>query len=82
MASLIAFFSRGDENYVSGVLKNLRIGNTEVAANVIKELTDADMFHIVPLKPYAKNYNECIAQAQADQRRDARPALKNHPESI
>ena len=31
MAELIAYFSRGDENYVNGEIKNLEIGNTEVA---------------------------------------------------
>lgn len=34
---LIAFYSRADENYVSGALKTLEVGNTEVAANIIKE---------------------------------------------
>ena len=31
MAELIAFFSRGDENYVNGMIKTLEVGNTEVA---------------------------------------------------
>lgn len=34
------------------------------------------------MKPYAKSYNECIAQAQADQQRNARPELLHYPESI
>ena len=76
MSSLIAFFSRRDENYVSGEMKELNIGNTELAAAVIKRLTGADMFQIVPVQAYSKLYNECIAQAQADQRRNARPELK------
>lgn len=36
MAELIAYFSRRDENYVSGALKQLEIGNTEVVAGIIK----------------------------------------------
>ncbi len=36
--SLIAFYSRADENYVNGTLKYLEIGNTEIAADIIKEL--------------------------------------------
>ena len=80
--SLIAFYSRADENYVNGVIKVLDIGNTEVAAGIIKELTDADMFKIEQKQAYSKDYNECIAQAQADQKRDARPELKSYPESI
>lgn len=37
--NLIAFYSRADENYVSGMLKNLTIGNTEVAAGILQQLT-------------------------------------------
>lgn len=77
MSDLIAFFSRRDENYVGGILKNLEIGNTEIAASLIQKLTDADLFQIVPQHAYSKDYNTCIAQAQADQRQDARPELKN-----
>lgn len=79
---LIAFYSRADENYVNGQLKKLDIGNTEVAAGMIKELTGADVFKMEQVQAYSKDYNECIAQAQADQKRDARPELKNYPKSI
>lgn len=82
MASIIVYFSRRGENYVSGELKELAVGNTEVAAGMIRELTGADTFQIEPVQPYPKSYNECIAQAQADQRRDARPELKRYPESL
>lgn len=79
---LIAFYSRADENYVNGLLKTLKVGNTEVAAGIIRELTGADWFKIEQIKPYAKDYNECIAQAQMDQRQHVRPELKSYPESI
>lgn len=79
---LIAFYSRADENYVNGEIKHLETGNTEVAAGIIHELTKADMFQIEQLKPYAKNYNDCIAQAQADQRADIRPELAKYPDSL
>ena len=82
MAELIAYFSRGDENYVSGMLKNLTVGNTEVAAELLRELTQADMFKIEPVQGYSPNYNECIAQAQADQKMDARPKLKAYPRNL
>lgn len=82
MAELIAFYSRADENYVCGELKHLEVGNTEIAAGMIQKLTGADMFRIEQVQPYAKGYNECIEQAQADQRRDARPELKAYPESL
>ena len=82
MASLIAYFSRKDENYVNGIIRTLVVGNTEVAADMIHQLTGATLFKIEPIQEYAKSYNECIAQAQADQRRDARPELKQYPESL
>ncbi len=82
MSELIAYFSRAHQNYVNGLIKNLDIGNTEVVAGIIQKLTGAEMFKIEPLKEYSKDYNECIAQAQADQRRNARPELKKYPESL
>lgn len=82
MASLIAYFSRKDENYVAGFLKNLEVGNTEIAANVIQRFTNSELFQIVPQKAYSKDYNSCIAEAQNDQRKNARPELKSWLESL
>lgn len=82
MADLIAFFSKKDENYVNGMLKKLDVGNTEVAAGIIQKLTGGDLFKIEPVLDYSPNYNECVAEAQEDQKREARPELKTYPESI
>lgn len=82
MSEIIVYFSRGDENYVSGEIRKLTVGNTEVAAGMIQKLTGADLFRLEPIQEYSKDYNECIAQAQADQRRDARPELKAYPENL
>lgn len=79
MRSLIVYFSRRHQNYVNGVIRDLEVGNTEIAARMIQKYTNADLFQIEPLQKYSKDYNECIAQAQADQRRDARPELKSYP---
>ena len=79
---LVAFYSRADENYVNGVIKSLLTGNTEVAAGMIRDLTGADLFKIEQIQPYSKNYNECIEQAQSDQKRNARPELKDYLEDI
>ena len=80
--NLIVFYSRADENYVNGMIKHLDIGNTELAAGIIEKFIDADVFKIEQMQAYAKDYNTCIAQAQEDQRRDARPELKAYPDSI
>lgn len=82
IAELIAFFSRRDENYVNGELKYLEIGNTEAAAGIIQRLTGGELFQIEPVQPYSKDYNTCIAEAQADQKRNARPELFVYPKSI
>ena len=82
MKELIAYFSRAHENYVSGTLKELAAGNTEVAAGIIGRLTGADLFRIEPVRAYAADYNTCIEEARADRQRNARPALKEYPESI
>lgn len=79
---LIAFYARADENYVNGMIKTLEVGNTEVAAGMVADLTGGDLFHIEQIRPYAKSYNECIAQAQHDQKHNARPQLKTCPESL
>lgn len=79
---LIAFFSRADENYVNGILKMLTVGNTELAAQKIKELTGGDLFRIEQVIPYSERYNDCIAEAKADQQKNARPELKCYPDSI
>ena len=82
MAELIAYFSRKHQNYVNGMLKNLEVGNTEIAAGIIQRLTGADLFKLEPVQEYSRDYNECIAEAQMDQRRGARPELKQYPEEF
>lgn len=82
MAELIAYFSRADENYVGGTLKNLETGNTEIVAKLLAVHTGAPLFKLEPLVPYAADYNTCIAQAQDDQRRGVRPELKAYPDSL
>lgn len=82
MAAIIAYFSRRGENYVNGALRELSVGNTETAAGMLRELTGAELFRIEPVRAYSGSYNDCIAEAQADQRRDARPELRSYPESL
>lgn len=79
---LIAFYSRADENYVSGRLKMLEKGNTEVIADIIRDLTNSHMFKIEQEKPYSKGYNDCINEAKKDQENNIRPKLKSYLKSI
>lgn len=82
MAKLIAYFSRADENYFNGTLRYIQTGNTEIAARQLQGLTGADLFRIEPIQPYSKEYNACIEEAQEDQKRNARPELKEYPDSL
>ena len=59
--SLIIYFSRADENYSVGYIDK---GNTEVVAEYVKKITNADMFKLEPLVPYAKDYSTCIEEAK------------------
>lgn len=80
--TLIAFYSRADENYFGGRLKTVEVGNTEIVARKLQALTGGDLFKIEQVHPYAKGYNDCIAEAKADLQRQARPELKVYPQSI
>ncbi len=82
MHALIAYFSRSGENYVNGSIQNLEIGNTALAAKLLQELTGADLFQIESATAYSSHYSKCIDEAKADQRRNARPALKYCPENM
>ena len=82
MAYLILYFSRAGENYVSGAIKILPKGNTQIAAEMIQRFTQGVLFKIEPLVPYSENYSECIEQAKNDQKMNARPELAAYPDSI
>ncbi|MBR3436215.1 MAG: NAD(P)H-dependent oxidoreductase [Lachnospiraceae bacterium] len=80
--TLIAFFSRADENYFGGAMRYVEVGNTEIVCKIIKDLTDADIFRIEMKKPYSPAYMTCIEEAKKDLRAKARPELVSLPESI
>ena len=80
--TLIAFFSRADENYFGGAMRYVKVGNTEIVCNTIKELIPADSFKIEMKAPYSPVYMTCIEEAKRDLRAKARPELVSLPESI
>ena len=59
--SLIIYFSRADENYSLGYIEK---GNTEIVAEYVRDLINADMFKVEPLVEYAKDYQTCIKEAK------------------
>ena len=80
--TLIAFFSRADENYFGGAMRYVKVGNTEIVCNIIKELTGADCFRIEMKEPYSPVYMTCIDEAKKHLRANARPELVSVPDSI
>lgn len=75
--NLIVFFSHNKENYVSGTIKDLKVGNTKIVAEKLKHLIDADVFEIKPLHEYPYDYNECTKRAKTEQVMDERPKINN-----
>ena len=80
--TLIAFFSRADENYFGGAMRYVKVGNTEIAVNLMKDMISADTFKIEMKNPYSPVYMTCIDEAKKDLRNNARPELVSLPESI
>lgn len=80
--TLIAYFSRADENYFSGSMRYVKTGNTEIAVNKIKELIDADTFRIEMKRPYSPAYMTCIEEVKRDLQAKARPELVTLPASV
>ena len=80
--TLIAFFSRADENYFGGAMRYVKVGNTEIVCRIMEELIPADSFKIEMKVPYSAEYKICIEQAKEDLRKNARPELRSCPESI
>ncbi len=79
---LIAYFSRPGNNYVGGSIVNLPVGNTEVVATMIREMTGGDLFHIEAVHPYPKDYTETTEAAKEELRTKARPKLTGRMENI
>ena len=80
--TLIAYFSRADENYFGGAMRYVKVGNTEIVCGIMKELIEADTFKIEMQEPYSPVYMTCIEEAKRDLRAKARPELTSMPASI
>jgi len=80
--TLIAYFSRADENYFAGAMRYVKIGNTEIVVNKMKETIEADTFKIEMKNPYSPVYMTCIEEAKKDLKAKARPELISLPENI
>jgi len=57
-------------------------GNTQEIAKQIQELTQGDIFEIVPVEAYPKDQQQCIDKAREEISANLKPALKEKPENI
>lgn len=80
--TLIAYYSRKGQNYVAGNIVDLPIGNTEVVAKKIQEITGGDLFEIDTVKIYPKDYTETTEIAMKEKRENARPELTEVVDNI
>lgn len=79
---LIAYFSRKGNNYVSGRIVNLPVGNTEVAAGLIRDMTNGDLFRIEAVNAYPGDYTKATEVAHQELQANARPKLTSHVENM
>ena len=79
---LIAYFSRKGQNYVSGKIVDLKVGNTEVVAKMIQKRTGGVLFHIETVNAYPKDYTETTEVAKNELRAKARPKLTSQVENM
>ena len=80
MANLILYYSSKGENYWAGGVKDIAKGNTERIAEFIQQAVGGDLFEVETVKDYPADYFECIDEAQAELRANARPEVKAMPD--
>ena len=57
-------------------------GNTRRIAQLIQQKLGCDIVELELKRPYSSDYNTCLDEAQRDQEREARPALKTKIENL
>ena len=76
--SLVAYFSRAGQNYVSGSIVDLPMGNSRLAAEAIADEVGADLFEIETVESYPADYTACTEVAAAEKSAGARSELAGY----
>lgn len=82
MKNLIVYFSRKGQNYWNGTIKDLEKGNTEIIAEMIKEMVGGDLFKIETVKIYPMDYYKCIDEAQKELKENKHPEIQSFVENM
>jgi len=73
--ALLVYFSRAGENYSYGDRGDLDVGNTKVAARMIRDLITVDEYEIIAADPYPDDYEATVRRNVQEENDDARPAI-------
>lgn len=73
--ALVAYFSHRGEAHTPEGIRVLETGNTVYAARYVREAVDAELFEVLPVKPYPEKYRACCLTAVAELTAKARPEL-------
>ena len=77
--TIVVYFSHAGENYFSGTIKSIPVGNAAKLAQAIAQALDAQAFEIVPTNPYPSNYRACVDRAREELAAGARPEVAALP---
>lgn len=77
MKTLIFYFSHNKENYFGGTIRSVEVGNTQIVAEKLQSMLDADIYQIKPLHEYPEKYDECTAIARKELDNNERPKIMN-----
>lgn len=77
-----AYFSRKGQNYASGKIVDLKVGNTEVVAKMIQKMARGDLFPIESVTAYPKDCTETTEVAKNELRAKTRPKLTGRVENM
>lgn len=85
---LVAYFSWADNAVIDGEVDAVASpsvvapGNVQQLAGWVQEQTGGDLFSIQVTEPYPSDWDECLARANEERSRNARPALTETVESM
>ena len=77
MKTLIVYFSHNKENYFGGTIRSVEVGNTQIVAEKLQSMLDADIYQIKPLHEYPEKYDECTTIARKELDNNERPKIMN-----
>lgn len=76
MKTLVAYFSHTGENLQNNEIVVLEKGNTEVVAEKIAKLCDADLYRIEEEEPYPFKYDDCLRRSRREDEENIHPDMK------